>query len=228
MSIATLKIRPTTELTLGLVMSTLVSAGLFVYGAYRDGNAAFGYLLWNLFLAWVPFGLAIWLMRTLKHKLWSSWEALCLTLLWLIFLPNAFYMVSDFIHLQDVSPASVLYDAVMLTAFVFTSLVLGFSSVYLVHMQLRRRTRPATAALIIAFLLLVCSFAIYIGRDLRWNSWDVLTNPAGLLFDVSARFVYSANYTQLLLVVSSFFVLLGSMYHLLWRGAKWLRQNTEA
>jgi uncharacterized membrane protein len=227
MSIRTRTIRPTTEFIAGLIVSTLVSAGLFAYGSYRDDNLAFEYLLWNLFLAWIPFGLAVWLMRTLKHKLWSSWEALLLTLLWLIFLPNAFYMVSDFIHLQDVAMGDVLYDAVMLTSFVFTGLVLGFSGVYMVHVQLQRRVRPEAAASIVAFLLLVCSFAIYVGRDLRWNSWDVLTNPAGLLFDISARFIYSANYTELMLVVSSFFVLLGSMYHLLWRGARLLARAPE-
>ena len=221
------RLRPRTQFILALAISTLVSVGLFGYGVHRDGNHDFDYLLWNLFLAWVPFGLTIWLVKALRRKLWSSWEALFITLLWLTFLPNTFYMISDFIHLQDVNSGDALYDAVLLSSFVFTSLLLGFSSLYLVHIQLVRRLRPLTAALIVAVILVTCSFAIYVGRDLRWNSWDILTNPAGLLFDISARFMYRANYTQMCLVVSSFGVLLGSMYNLLWRGARILQQTSH-
>ena len=68
--------------------------------------------------------------------------------------------------------------------------------------------------------MLICSVAIYMGRDLRWNTWDILLNPAGLLFDVSDRLEHPAAYPHMLLVVAAFFVLLASMYNLLWRGSR--------
>ena len=207
---------------LALVLSSLTGIGLFLYGALRNHNLEFSYLIWNLFLAWIPFLLALRLVAVLRHKLWSSWEAIGWSLLWLLFLPNSFYLISDFIHLQDVQRVDVLYDAVMFTSFIFTGVLLGFSSLYLVHIQLRRRFSPRAAAAWIAATLVVCSIAVYIGRDLRWNSWDVLVNPGGLLFDLSDRLIHLTSYPQMLVTVISFFILLSSVYNLIWRGTRLL------
>lgn len=215
---------PRTEYIIALVMSTAVSIGLFTYGAWRNHSLEFGYLLWNLLLAWLPLVLAVRLVKVLQHKLWSSWEAMATSLLWLLFLPNSFYMISDFIHLQDVRRVDAVYDTVMLTSFIYTGVTLGFSSLYLVHIQLRRRFPRFMSAALIALTIFVSSIAVYIGRDLRWNSWDILTNPGGLLFDISDRMLHPAQYPKMLVTVISFFVLLLSMYGLLWRGAKLLRQ----
>jgi uncharacterized membrane protein len=206
------------------VVSSLVSVGLFVYGVWREHDLTYAYLLWNLFLAWIPLGFALRLMQVLRHKRWSSWEGLATSLLWLVFLPNSFYMVSDFIHLREVQQANVLYDAVLFTAFIYTGVMLGFSSLYLVHLQLKRRFSSETAAAWVAFTLFVCSVAIYIGRDLRWNSWDILINPGGLLFDISDRLLHPEAYPQMLLIITIFFMLLAGMYNLLWHGAQLLRR----
>ncbi len=205
-----------------LGMASLVSAGLFAYGAWRSHSLAYDYLLWNLVLAWLPLVFATRLLVVLRHKLWSSWEGLATSLLWLVFLPNSFYMISDFIHLREVGRGDVLYDAVLFTAFVGTGLALGFSSLYLVHRQLIRRFGNRAAGWWIALMLLICSIAIYIGRDLRWNSWDVLTNPGGLLFDIADRVQHPAAYPQMLVTIISFFVLLAGLYHLIWRAARLL------
>ena len=201
-----------------------MSVGLFAYGAWRNSSLEFDYLVWNLFLAWLPLLFAVRLVAVLQRKVWSSWEALSMSLLWLLFLPNSFYMISDFIHLQDVRRVDILYDTVMFTSFIYTGVTLGFSSLYLIHLQFKRRFSREVAAGWVAFVLLVCSAAVYVGRDLRWNSWDILTNPGGLLFDISDRFIHPASYPQMLVTIVSFFVLLMSMYGLLWRGAKLLRQ----
>jgi len=210
-----------------LCLSSIVSIGLFAYGALRNHNLEFDYLLWNLMLAWLPLLCAIRLTVVLKHKLWSSWEGLGTSLLWLILLPNSFYMISDFIHLQEVQRVDVLYDAVMFTSFIYTGVTLGFSSLYLIHLQLKRRLRARSASGWIAFTLLACSAGIYIGRDLRWNSWDVLTNPGGLLFDISDRLFHPSAYPQMFVTIISFFILLASMYGLLWRGAHLLQATGE-
>jgi uncharacterized membrane protein len=108
----------------------------------------------------------------------------------------------------------------MFTSFIYTGVVLGFSSLYLVHIQLRRRLEARAALFWIAVTLLICSAAVYVGRDLRWNSWDVLTNPGGLLFDISDRLQHPAAYPQMLVTIITFFILLASMYGLLWRGSR--------
>lgn len=216
---------PRAEFLLALVFSSGVSVAFFLYGAWRNHSFTFGYLPWDLFLAWVPLLLTVWLTRILRQKPWSSWEGITASILWLLFLPNSFYMISDFIHLLDVQRVDVLYDAIMFTSFIYTAVLLGFASLYLIHLELNKRLKPRAAAGWIAATLLFSSFAIYVGRDLRWNSWDVLTNPGGLLFDISDRFLHPANYPQMFISVISFFVLLMSMYWLIWRGSKLLSQR---
>ncbi len=219
---------PRTQFVMALGVSTLVSIGFFSYGAWRNSSLDFDYLIWNLFLAWMPLGFAFWLTTVLKRKLWSSWEGLAASILWLVFLPNSFYMISDFIHLLDAPRVDVLYDTIMFTSFIYTGVLLGFSSLYLVHLQLKRRFTPPTATVLLGITLLVCSFAIYVGRDLRWNSWDILINPGGLLFDISDRLQHPASYPQMFVTVVSFFALLASMYWLAWRGIQLLRQTKPA
>lgn len=206
-----------------LLLSSLVSIGLFLYGAHRNHSWEFAYFIWNLFLAWLPLVFAIWLVAILRRKLWSSWEAMGVSVLWLLFLPNSFYMVSDFIHLDEVRRVDIVYDAVMFTSFIFVAVFMGLTSLYLVHQEFRKRfTRLGSTAWLTAIFIL-CSFAIYLGRDLRWNSWDVLTNPGGLLFDVSDRLMHPSAYPQMFLTVGSFFVLLSSMYTLAWKTVQLIR-----
>jgi uncharacterized membrane protein len=216
-----------TQFLIALGFSSLVSAGLFAYGAWRDRSWDYDYLIWNLFLAWLPLVFALRLFQVLRYKLWSSWEALLWSMLWILFLPNSFYMISDFIHLQDAASSSLLYDAVMFTSFIYTAVLLGFSSVYLIHLQLRARFRAVASLAWVGATLLICCFGIYLGRDLRWNSWDILTNPGGLLFDISDRLLHPSTYPDMILVVASFFVLLMSMYNLVWRAARLMRGSSN-
>jgi uncharacterized membrane protein len=201
-----------------LFLSSVVSEALFGYNVLHSHSLEFDYLSWNLVLAWLPLIFAARLTIVLKRKLWSSWEALLYSVLWLVFLPNSFYMISDFIHLQDVAQANVVYDALILTSFIYTGVTLGFSSLFLVHLHLKRRLPAREASLWIAITLFVCSIAIYFGRDLRWSSWNVLTNPGGLLFDISDRLVHITSYPQMVITIIAFFILLLSMYNLIWRG----------
>jgi len=205
---------------------TGVSVGLFVAGALANHSLQFGYMLWNLFLAWLPFLVSAGLLRSLHRHLWSSRWPLLLTLLWLLLLPNTFYMISDFIHLQDVARHNLLYDVVMFTSFIFTAALLGFSSLYLVQAELRKRVSLRTSSLLIGGVIFLCSFAIYLGRDLRWNSWDVLVNPAGILFDVSDHLIHPFQQGDMFSMTASFFVLLSSLYVVGWQLGEATRHET--
>ena len=195
-----------------LFLASVVSIVLFAGGVFRNHNYDYNYMIWNLFLAWLPLLLIFWLLRVLQHKRWSSWQGITLSLLWLGFLPNSFYMISDLIHLQDAPRVDVLYDAVMLMAFVLTGLILGYLSLYIFHQELQKRLPARTASKFVAVILLLCSFAIYLGRDLRWNTWDIFLNPAGILFDVSDRLINPRAHPQMLVTIASFYILLGTVY----------------
>lgn len=200
------------RLGLALLASSLVSVGFWVAGAISNGNSELWYLVWNLGLAWIPLLLALWLERILGTKLWSSWLAIAATLLWLMFLPNSFYVVSDFVHLTEVPRADIVFDVVMFSSFALNGLILGYISLFVVHNELRKRLSTRTTSGVIAAVLLLSSFAIYIGRDLRWNTWDVIVNPASLLFDVSDRLINVGAHPQLFSTTLSFFILLSSLY----------------
>ncbi|MEI9913816.1 MAG: DUF1361 domain-containing protein [Candidatus Saccharibacteria bacterium] len=207
-------------LALALVISSLVGVLLFIYIAIIGHSLDYSYLLWNLFLAWLPLALSTRLVYVLRDKLWSSWEAITLSFFWLLFLPNSFYMISDFIHLQTTPTTNDVYYAVTFTSIIYTAVVLGFISLYMVHIEFKRRFPKQIVYPIIAVILAICSAAIYIGRDLRWNSWDVLTNPGGVIFDISDRLVHLSDYPSAIATGGVFFILLGSMYFLAWSGIK--------
>jgi uncharacterized membrane protein len=199
-----------------LVASSLVSAFLLFVRSRTAGNWFFLFMLWNLALAWLPLGFAWWLKLWLNVHRWFSWQGILLTTLWLGFLPNSFYLITDLIHLRVSGDVNLLFDAVMLVSFIFNGLALGFASLYVVHLELLKRMEYKTAHAVVTFVLLACSFAIYLGRYLRWNTWDILINPFGLLFDVSDRFINPAAFPRTFSTTATFFILLSSMYMVIW------------
>ncbi|HSX47412.1 MAG TPA: DUF1361 domain-containing protein, partial [Patescibacteria group bacterium] len=148
----------------------------------------------------------------LTRKRWSSWEALILTILWLIFLPNSFYMISDFVHLEYLNQSSIIYDTLMLTSFIYNGVVLGFASLYLIHLQLKKRLSRVPATSLIALTLFISSVAVYFGRNLRLSSFNVFTNPGGLLFNITNSVFHIHSYPDLFTLVITTFLLLCSMY----------------
>ncbi len=209
-----------TDLALVLICTSLASIGLFAAGAIRNHDTGFSYLIWNLFLAWIPLLISMGLARILHYKLWSSWTALLVTLAWVAFLPNSFYMISDFIHVQEMQRVDLLYDVIMFSSFIFNGVILGFMSLVMVHRELLHRVKWHTAAAIVTGILAICSFAIYLGRDLRWNTWDILVNPGGILVDVSDIILHPSTYPHALGITLSFFILLTSLYAVVWQAIR--------
>lgn len=201
-----------TGLFWALVLSNFLSIALYVVRTIDAGNNRHAYFLWNLTLAWLPVLFAWMLGRRLKSGTWLSAGNIVLTLLWLGFLPNSFYLASDLIHLGETGEVSLLYDAVMFLSFIFNGFIAGFLSLLLVHGFLLERVRRRDAHFIISLVLLLCGFAIYLGRYLRWNTWDVLLSPAGILFDVSERVINPIEHPQAFMTTFTFFALLGTMY----------------
>jgi uncharacterized membrane protein len=161
---------------------------------YSDTRQYTG-LGWNLFLAWIPFVLA-YLAQALSWRRALLYVALpVMTGLWLVFFPNAPYILTDLQHLaRQGGSAPLWYDVIMLVWFSWTGLLLGLISLYFMH-EIVQRTIGRTAGWI--FILAVAalgSFGVYIGRFVRFNSWDILQDPRelavsvlGLVIDPSLR-----------------------------------------
>jgi uncharacterized membrane protein len=213
------------RLGLALGAASIVSVLFFVAGAITNRSWELWYLNWNLLLAWVPLAIMLLLERTLRRRLWSSWQALVLTLLFLAFLPNTFYLMTDIIHLQETTRTDLMLDVVTFQSFILNGCLLGLVSVYLLHAELRKRLNVMSSWLIIAGTLLVTSFAIYIGRELRWNTWDILLNPASILFQISESLLHPKQHPEAFSITLSFFVLTSSLYVVTWFIGRTARQQ---
>jgi uncharacterized membrane protein len=162
-----------------LLLSALGVALVLVRAAYTMHLEGLG-LVWNLFLAWVPFGLALTVYDGYRR---GSRSLLLVAggVLWLLFFPNAPYIVTDFKHLEAWGGAPVWYDVVLLTTFAWSGLVLGFLSLYLVQAVARQAVGAANAWFGAVGVLALSSFGIYLGRFERWNSWDAFVRPRVVL-----------------------------------------------
>ena len=205
------------ELLNALVLASMVSIFLYAVRALTADSWRYWFLNWNLLLAWPSLIIAWILKQRVKNSSWLSWPSLALTALWLGFLPNSFYIVSDFIHLHSTGEVSLLFDVVLFISYTWNGYMLGFASLYIVHRALLKKVPKREAHVLIGTTLFLCGYAIYLGRYLRWNTWDVVVNPAGLLFDVSERLINPISDPQMFTTTAMFFVLLASMYVFIWR-----------
>ncbi len=205
------------ELAIVFAVSFIGCFGLYIYSIFLNHAVMYPYLVINLLLATITLLLSWRLIVVLKYKRWSACEPLLLTFLWLIFLPSSFYTASDYIHLSTVPASTLLFTSIMFTAFIYLAFFLGMLSMYQVHLELKRRLNYKTAAAIVLIVLLGCCFAIYLGRDLRWDSWDLILNPAGVLFDISNLVLRPQVYPDMGRTIVGFFVLLSTTYLMAWR-----------
>lgn len=150
-----------------------------------------------------------------------------LFIVWLGFLPNSFYIMSDLIHLQSSGETLVLYDIAMMMSFVINGLILGYLSVFIVHKLLLKRFKASYAHMAVGFFFLASGFAIYLGRYLRWNTWDILFNPAGILFDLSERVINPLIHAETYIVTTVFFVVIAMTYAVIYELADMLKRYQD-
>jgi uncharacterized membrane protein len=207
----------------GLVLMTGLTLQILAVRVYLTSTPHLGFLVWNLFLAWVP-ALCTWKIISFARRSVNA-RALLWLALWALFLPNTFYIVTDFIHLSASGEGvSKVFDAVLLFIASATAFGLGLTNIFFVHIWLERYITALKAWLIVVGAIVASSYAIYLGRYLRWNSWDVVTNPLGLLFDVSDTILEPAMRPALAETVLLFSAAIGALYVLLRLGVKEVRR----
>lgn len=206
-------------------------AGLFLFAIFLlvlrfiiTGSLEYWYLIWNLFLATIPVTFGYILFKNNKKGItWSKLNFLLLGL-WVIFLPNAFYLLSDFIHLPESNENMLVYDVVLFAVYSLLGFLLGYISLAMIHVRFGQRSNRLAMAVIFGTLFL-CGYAIYLGRYLRWNSWDVITNPFGIIFDVSNSFLNVHEYPHSIGVTILFFTFFSIFYLLLWKAFVFARSS---
>jgi uncharacterized membrane protein len=162
------------------VCITLVAARV----AYSETGHQVG-LIWNLFLAWIPFILAYLAHAFSWKRIWVYLVLPIIAFLWLIFFPNAPYMLTD---LQDLArraaDAPLWYDVIIVVWCSWTAMLLGIVSLYLMQDIIVRTFGRFLGWLFVFAISALSSFGIYLGRFVRLNSWDILQNPAETAMDI--------------------------------------------
>lgn len=156
---------------------------LIGFRVQRTGSAEFLFLIWNLFLACIPL-LASRVLRAAHERKASDALQLGLFAVWLLFLPNAPYILTDLIHLQPNPTGMFWYDLAVLLSAAGTGLLLGYSSLFDVQKIFEQRFNALCGWSVAVGALLLSGYGVYLGRVWRWNSWDVLVNPRGLFAQI--------------------------------------------
>ncbi len=163
-----------------LALISGLACALLAMRMQMTGTRGYLFLVWNLFLAWLPYCGALWAARLSQRYPRQSLRLLVPGALWLIFLPNGPYLITDFVHLPRMEFVQ-WYDIGVLTAFALSGWLLGAVSLRAMQDLVTERLGALAGW---AFVLLsagLCGLGVYLGRFLRWNSWDVFFQPRALL-----------------------------------------------
>lgn len=163
--------------------ATIMSVALYRFRGAWYNETGYSFLVWNLFLAWIPLGFAYtaWLMAWNRRLLFFA--VTVTAFLWMIFFPNAPYILTDFQHLgQPSNVVPIWFDVILVVWFAWTGLLLGVISLYLMHDVVQRTFGRVTGWLFVFAVSLLSGLGIYIGRFLRWNSWDIIQQPNDIFY----------------------------------------------
>ncbi|MEO6729628.1 MAG: DUF1361 domain-containing protein [Ferruginibacter sp.] len=174
-----------------------------------SGSIRFIFLLWNLFLAWIPFQVSLYLPL---EKPANKPHAYFLLALWLLFFPNALYIITDLIHLETKANVPVWYDAILLFTSAIAGLMMAFASLYKVELFFNKHVGPKASAKLIVGCLFLGSFGVYLGRFLRWNSWDIISNPWQLASQIGVRFWFPIEHYRTWSITLLFTCLFSLLY----------------
>ncbi len=199
-----------------IVPALLFTAVLLVLRLFMTGTVTFFFLSWNIFLAVLP----LYFSHKLEGVSMGAFRAAVLLALWLIFFPNAMYIVTDLFHLRKHTGIPLWYDLLLLMSAALTGIVMGFVSLHNVERWLMQWLQPRYTHLIVFVLFLLCGYGIYMGRYLRWNSWDVVVQPYALLADVRTHVVHPFRNIDCWLVTILFGMWLHILYYYFRRAGK--------
>lgn len=166
--------------TVPMALSSALALVLLAMRVAWTREHTYLFLVWNLFLAWVPYGCAVGI-RALHRRRLPGLALVPFFVVWLGFLPNAPYLVTDFVHLRFRVGAPLWFDAVMLAAFAWAGVGLGTASLRATTQVVRVRAGSLAVFAFTPLVALATGFGIYLGRFLRLNTWDVATKPGTVL-----------------------------------------------
>jgi uncharacterized membrane protein len=175
-----------------LALSMLFSCLLLLVRILYTGTWTYSSLGWNLFLAALPYG---WTKLALFKRIWYRKRVLMFlhVSVWLLLIPNSFYILTDLFHLADWYNDFKVpgwYDLIVIVSFAWNGLLLGMMSVRQMEIFLEQELGRLPRLLFLCPVMLLNGLGVYVGRYLRFNSWDVITSPVRLISDIAGIFIH--------------------------------------
>lgn len=197
-----------------LRLSMAASFFLLAFRLFATGMDGYFFLLWNFFLAAIPYALSIFFERVMARTPAISLRTVALFSLWLFFFPNAPYIATDFIHLSWGFPTTLhfAYDFLLIGMFTFSGLLLGVASLFRVQRSLRKILGTFVTNAVVVFVVFLSGVGMYLGRFLRWNSWDMFLNPLEVLRGTFTHYGDPAWFLRALFLSLIFSLFIGISY----------------
>ena len=173
-----------------LLLTSLLAAALLALRVYRSKSGTYSFLIWNLLLAWVPYLWSLWAASIHRRFPRRWWSLLLPGALWLLFLPNAPYLITDFIHVYQRPFLPLWYDILLMGTFALAGMFLAVASLNSMRIIVEDFTGPKRSWLFVGAMAGLSGMGIYLGRVLRWNSWDVFLYPRAILVDAAHPLVH--------------------------------------
>jgi uncharacterized membrane protein len=191
-------------------LTTLLSVMLVAFRVHYTSKVTFVFLVWNTILALIPYFIST-LLILYHHRIRNVFVLFIPILIWLCFFPNAPYILTDLFHLHPRPNVPYWFDLALILFFAWNGLMLGYASLADIHVILNQRFNQVVGWLSTIAFLVLGGFGIYLGRYLRWNSWDVVSSPTGLIEDITSRILNPTGYphTYGVTIIFSLFLILG-------------------
>jgi uncharacterized membrane protein len=173
------------ELDRVLGYSILFSIALVVIRIGYSHDTTFIFMPWNLFLAYLPYQL-LRICKPIIDRSGSRTAFSVLFCVWILFIPNAFYMITDLFHLYQREKVPLWFDLVLLMSYAWNGLILGFLSIRQMEKMLGTLYRRIPEGLFVGAMMFLNAFGVYLGRYLRFNSWDIVSDPFKLFVEIGA------------------------------------------
>lgn len=204
-----------------IIILTVLPVTLNILRLIIWDKKSFIYILWNIFLAFIPFVISYFLLQYYKKEKFNKILFIALSLLWLLFIPNAPYIITDFVHLGVTRSVPIIYDTLLLFSSATLGLILGFLSLFHIEQIIKMKYSKNMTSLIMAIIILMISFGVYLGRFLRFNSWDIFINHTSLIKNIWKIFSQFAIHVEVYLYTLLFFFFLYITYN------AWKYSNTN-
>lgn len=195
-----------------LILLSTFSILLLLFRIKLTQSHYFLFLVWNLFLAGIPYAITSYL-TTLKHI--NTLSLLVICSVWLVFLPNAPYIITDLFHLRYSSAHLVWLDTLIIIVFAITGLILFYKSVLSMESIIKTYVEKRVVAFMLPVLFTLVGFGVYLGRFLRFNSWEIINKPWIIITTILEILTQPRTHSAAWLFIICFGLFLGVLYYVI-------------